>query len=132
MFKPYRANIATMLLALGMLGSECGSTSAAIRIEGQVQAGGGGIANSSVTLWAATASEPRQLAQARTNVDGRFELASQETPGADVILYVVAKGGEALVNRGSGDNPAIAMLSVLGQRAWYRQPRQCMGDKPTR
>jgi hypothetical protein len=67
-----------------------------------------------VTLWAASAGDPRQLAQARTNSDGRFDLSSQETPGADVILYVVAKGGVASVNKGSGDNPAITMLSVLG------------------
>lgn len=114
MFKPHRVHLATTLLAFGVLCFECGATSAAVRIEGQVQAGGGGIANSSVTLWAAGTGEPRQLAQARTNGDGRFELASQETPGADVILYVLAKGGEALVNKGSGDNPAIALLSVLG------------------
>jgi hypothetical protein len=50
MFKPFiRACIAT-LLAFGVLGL----TAAAVRIEGQVQAGGGGIANSSVTLWAAS------------------------------------------------------------------------------
>jgi hypothetical protein len=114
MFKLHRAPLATMLLTLGVLGFECGPTSAAVRIEGQVQAGGGGIANSSVTLWAASTGEPSQLAQARTDGDGRFELSSQETPGADVILYVLAKGGVALVNRGNGDNPAIAMLSVLG------------------
>src|SRR5262249_50365694 len=57
---------------------------------------------------------PRQLAQARTNNDGRFELGSQETLGADVILYVVAKGGKAAVNKGAGDNPAAALLAVLG------------------
>jgi hypothetical protein len=85
-----------------------------IRIEGQVQAGGGPLANSTVTLWGASASEPRQLAQTRTSSDGRFQLGSQKTIGADVILYVIAKGGEAGVNRGSGDNPAIALLSVLG------------------
>lgn len=114
MFKLHRAHLATMLLTFGVLGFECGPTSAAVRIEGQVQAGGGGIANSSVTLWAASTGKPSQLAQARTDGEGRFELASQETPGADVILYALAKGGEALVNRGNGDNPAIAMLSVLG------------------
>src|SRR5262245_42704280 len=85
-----------------------------VRIEGQVQAGGGPLANSTVTLWAASAGEPRQLAQARTNNDGRFELGSQETLGTDLILYVVAKGGEAAVNRGAGDNPAAALLAVLG------------------
>src|SRR5262249_19947403 len=51
---------------------------------------------------------------ARTSSDGRFELGSQETLGTDVILYLVAKGGEAAVNKGSGDNPAVALLSVLG------------------
>src|SRR5215467_7749984 len=85
-----------------------------LRIEGQVQAGGGPLANSTVTLWAASAGEPRQLAQARTNNDGRFVLGSQETPGADVVLYVVAKGGEAAVNKGAGDNPAAALLAALG------------------
>jgi hypothetical protein len=29
-------------------------------------------------------------------------------------LYLVAKGGEATVNKGSGDNPFIALLTVLG------------------
>src|SRR5262245_13216376 len=84
------------------------------RIEGQVQAGGGPLVNSTVTLWAASAGEPRELAQARTNNDGRFELGSQETLGADIILYVVAKGGEAAVNKGAGDNSAAALLAVLG------------------
>ena len=111
------AQMAAMLVTLGALGFACSPAKAAIRIEGQVQAGGGGIANSSVTLWAASVGEPKQLAQARTNGDGRFELTSQETPSADVILYVVAKGGQALVNRSSGDNPAIAMVSVLGNSA---------------
>src|SRR5262249_12046769 len=85
-----------------------------VRIEGQVKAGGGPLANSTVTLLAASAGETRQVAQARTNNDGRFELGSPGKPGADVILYVVAKGGEAGVNKGAGDNPAAALLAVLG------------------
>jgi hypothetical protein len=85
-----------------------------VRVEGQVRAGGGPLANSTVTLWAASAGEPRQLGQARTNNDGRFELGSQERLGAEVILYLVAKGGEAAINKGSGDNPAAALLAVLG------------------
>jgi hypothetical protein len=54
------------------------------------------------------------LAQARTNSDGQFELGSQEAVSADTILYLVTKGGTPAVNKGSGDNPAIALLSVLG------------------
>jgi len=108
------AQIATMLLAVGVLGYASVPATAAVRIEGQVQAGGGPLANSTVTLWGASAGEPRQLAQVRTSSDGRFELGSQETLGTDVILYLVAKGGEASVNKGSSDNPAVALLSVLG------------------
>src|SRR5262245_22777224 len=114
MFKIDRTQMGTMLLAVGVLGYACVPAAAAVRIEGQVQAGGGPLANSTVTLWGASTGEPRQLAQARTSSDGRFELSSQETPGADVILYVVAKGGQAAASKGGGDNPAIAMLAVLG------------------
>src|SRR5215471_13310183 len=114
MFTIDKAHIVTSLLTLGILGYACAPATAAVRIEGQVQAGSGPLANSTVTLWSASAGEPRQLAQARTSSDGRFELGSQETLGANVILYLVAKGGEAAVNKGSGDNPAIALLSVLG------------------
>ena len=106
--------MATMLLAVGVLGYACVPAAAAVRIEGQVQAGGGPLANSTVTLWGASAGAPRQLAQARTGSDGRFQLGSQEALGTDVTLYLIAKGGEAAVNKGSGDNPAIAMLAVLG------------------
>jgi hypothetical protein len=87
---------------------------AAVRVEGQVQAGGSALVNSTVTLWAASAGEPRQLAQTRTGNDGGFQLGSQEAIGPDVILYVTAKGGEPAIHRGSGDNPAAALLSVLG------------------
>ena len=46
-----------------------------------------------------------------------LSFAAQETPGKDVVLYLVAKGGEATVNKGSGDNPAIALMTVLGSNA---------------
>jgi len=87
---------------------------AAVRIEGQTQAGGGPIANSMVTLWAGSSGEPKQLVQARTSSDGSFQLSSQENVGPDVILYLTAQGGAATVSRSGGDNQAIAWLSVLG------------------
>jgi hypothetical protein len=89
----------------------CGPSSAAVRIEGKVQAGGGPVVNSTVTLWAATVAAPRQLSQTRTTSDGDFELASQDTLGTDITLYEIAEGGEA---GGSGDNSALAMLAVVG------------------
>ena len=88
MFKIDREQIVAILMLINVLGGACARTAAAdVRIDGQVQAGGGPLANSTVTLWAASAGAPTQLAQTRTNSDGRFELGSQGTPGADVILY---------------------------------------------
>jgi hypothetical protein len=82
-------------------------------IEGQVLGGGAPIAKSTVTLWSAGADAPRQLGQAQTGDDGRFTLSFQRPSGPEGISYLVAKGGEPTAHRG-GDNPAIAMLSVLG------------------
>jgi hypothetical protein len=111
MIKIVKGHIAEVLLTAGLLGCVCGPASAAVRIEGQVQAGGGPVANSTVTLWAATAGEPRQLAQIKSGSDGSYVLSAPETLDANVSLYVIAKGGQA---KGNGDNPAIALLTVLG------------------
>jgi len=83
-------------------------------IQGQVLGGGKPIANSTVTLWEASAGAPRQLSQAKTEGDGRFELRNPGT-GADTSLYLIATGGEP--SSGGGDNPAIALLTVLGNKA---------------
>jgi hypothetical protein len=109
-----KVSIAVVLAMCGLLGWACNPAAAAVHIEGQVQAGGGPLANSTVTLWAASAGEPKQLAQTQTGNDGSFQLGTDETPGADVSLYLVAKGGVATVNNSSSDNPAIALLTVLG------------------
>ncbi len=87
---------------------------AAVRIDGQVQAGGGPVANSTVTLWAGSVGDPRQLAQAKTADDGSFALSADATPGPGESLYLIAKGGVPSVNKGAGDNPALAFLAVLG------------------
>jgi len=65
-------------LAFGIfasLGSAGGAAEAAVRIEGQVQIGGGGLAGSSVSLWAASADAPARLAQVQTDADGRFVVS---------------------------------------------------------
>jgi hypothetical protein len=117
MAKLGKADIAAMLLMGGLLGGPCSAASAAVSINGQVQASGSPVAESTVTLWAASAGEPRRLAQTRAGADGRFSLRADATPGSDIILYIVAKGGEAAVGKGSGDNPAITFLTVLGNKA---------------
>ena len=100
MIETAKASIAVVLATCGLLGWACNPASAAVQIEGQVQAGGGPLANSTVTLWEANAGDPKQLAQTQTGSDGHFELGTDETPGADVSLYLVAKGGVATVNKG--------------------------------
>ncbi len=87
--------------------------SAADGVKGQVTGGGAPIAKSTVTLWEASAGAPKQLGQTKSNDDGRFEVRAKGT-SKDGILYLVATGGVAKASKSGGDNPAIALLSVLG------------------
>ena len=84
---------------------------AANTINGQVLGAGAPIAGSTVTLWAANTGAPRQLAQTQTGADGRFVLTG-DSNGAS--LYLIAKGGRPTANATSRDNPAIALMTVLG------------------
>ena len=85
---------------------------AAVPLEGRVLGGAVPIADSTVTLWSATAGVPMQLSQSRSGADGRFALNVPDAT-AGTSLYVVARGGRA----GGSDNPAIALLTVLGSKA---------------
>ena len=91
-----------------------GHAFAADSIKGQVLGGGAPIAQSTVTLWAASADAPAQLAATKTDNEGRFELTSHGAP-VDSSLYVVATGGEPAA-RGGGNNSAIALLAVVGSK----------------
>jgi hypothetical protein len=92
-----------------------GRAFAADSIKGQVLGGGAPIAKSTVTLWEASADAPKKLAETKTKDDGRFEVRAKGAHG-NAILYLVASGGEPTANKGSGDNPAIALLTVLGSK----------------
>lgn len=83
-------------------------------IRGQVLGGGKPLANTTVTLWEASAGAPKQLGQSKTDGEGRFEMHGAAS-GTDTSLYLIATGGEP--NSGGGNNPAIALLSVLGNKA---------------
>ena len=110
----HKARMAGVVLAFGLASGAISPAAAAGRIEGQVRAGGGPVANSTVTLWAGSTGDPRQLAQTNTAGDGSFSLSIDETPGPGASLYLIAKGGEPAVNKAGGDNPALTFLSVLG------------------
>jgi hypothetical protein len=95
--------VASVLLARFASGSDS--------IKGQVTGGGAPIANSTVTLWAEGSDAPKQLAQTKTGADGRFEVHGSQ---GEAILYLVATGGEPTANKSGGDNPAIALITVVG------------------
>ena len=118
MHKLAKATIVTTLLTAGLIGYAAFSTAAAAdTLKGQVLGGGQPIANSTVTLWAASAGAPTQLGQVRTGVDGSFTINSADAPDEDAILYLIAKGGQPKANAQSGDNPAIALMTVIGKQS---------------
>jgi hypothetical protein len=108
MLKNGKAQIIATLMAVGLLGWANGPAAAAVRIEGQVQVGGGPVAKSMVTLWAASAGAPSRLAQTETGADGRYVISAIQSPGGAVSLYLIATGGVPAVNKAGGNNPAIA------------------------
>jgi hypothetical protein len=103
------------LLALGAaVTAAAAPASAQSTLNGQVLGAGAPIANATVTLWAASAGAPVQLGQTRSGTDGRFQLQASAQKGTDSSLYLVAKGGQATASKVSSDNPAIALVTVLG------------------
>ncbi len=106
-----KRSISSALAVFGLLSTV---SAFAATLNGQVLGAGAPIANSTVTLWAASADAPKQLAEAQTGADGRFALTVPDTRSADASLYLVAKGGQPAANKASGDNHAIALMAVVG------------------
>ena len=88
-----RSGIVTLLIAVGLLGWVTRPSEASVRIEGQVQAGGGGVSGSTVSLWAASADSPVRLAQVQTDADGKFVVSVDQTPSGAPSFYLIASGG---------------------------------------
>src|SRR5215475_13292781 len=107
-----KATFAAAILAL--VSAVLCTTSADANVTGQVLGGGAPIANSTVTLYAASAGNPQELAQARTGADGRFSMALPGTVVKGASLYVVAQRGRPAASKASGDNSRIALMTVLG------------------
>ena len=84
-------------------------------LAGSVQIAGSPVAGATVTLYAAGAGAPTQLAQVKTESDGAFKLDGGQAPEGSV-LYLVAKGGTPKAAEAKGPNDAIALLAVLGTK----------------
>ena len=102
-------------LALLLVGLLPGGSALAAMLTGQVLGGGTPVANSTVTLWAASAGAPKELAQTRTGADGRFKLNGLGA-AKDSSFYLTARGGHPATSKADGDNNHIALLTVLGNR----------------
>lgn len=114
MFTNNRTRFVSTLLAGSMFCWAAGAVTADA-LEGKVLGGGQPIANSTVTLWAATDGPPQQLGRARTDAEGAFTINPPgQTGGAS--LYLIAKGGQAKTDAQGGDNPSITFLAVVGSK----------------
>lgn len=116
MRKGYETRLAFVLLTGGIFALACGSAMADA-LDGQVLGGGHPVANSTVTLWAASSGPPMLVAQARTDADGHFSFSSTDAPGTDPSLYLTAKGGHSTADKTGGDNPALALMTVVGAKS---------------
>jgi hypothetical protein len=110
-----RAKVGPCMLGTLFVASllSAGTALAADSIKGQVLGGGAPIAKSTVTLWEASAGAPKELAQTKTNDDGRFEVRAKGAH-SDAILYLVANGGVPKASKAGGENSAITLLAVVG------------------
>jgi hypothetical protein len=103
-----------ILAVLTIAGVFLATRAFAADIKGHVLGGGAPIAQSTVTLWAASAGAPKQLAQTKTDANGNFSVHGTAAP--DASLYLVATGGTSAANQAAGNNPVIALLTVLGSK----------------
>jgi len=62
----------------------------------------------------ASAGEPQQIAQTKTDSHGNFAMHGTGVPGSS--LYLIASGGIPSANKAGGNNPAIWLLSVVGNK----------------
>jgi hypothetical protein len=111
-----RPSLSIALAASGLLLG--GPALAAEHLKGEVLGGGAPIADSTVTLWAAGQAAPKELGRTRTDAEGRFSLRVAHAPTGAESLYLVAQGGRPTSgpNAGKADNPAIALITVLGAK----------------
>jgi hypothetical protein len=106
--------ICTVLL-ISILGMNI-PTAAADSIQGRVIGGGAPIAKSTVTLWVAGESNPVLLVTTKTDNDGQFTLKFPSPHKTDTVFFLLAKGGEPTAGKVSADNPAIELMTVLGNK----------------
>jgi streptogramin lyase len=87
---------------------------AAQQLVGHVYGGGGPVAESIVTLWAAGQNAPTKLSETKSGKDGAFDLNFETQKTESNVLYLIARGGTPKVGDSQGANPAITLMATLG------------------
>jgi streptogramin lyase len=85
------------------------------RLTGVVLGAGAPIAGSAVTVWEASEGAPRKVAEAKTNERGEFQVPATSVHSGN-SLYLTAVGGQPKAAKQGGDNSAVALMTVLGDR----------------
>jgi hypothetical protein len=108
--------VGQLQILIALAGALLAGQAAADGITGRVLGGGAPIADSTVTLWAATAP-PLELAHSKTDAEGHFSVGATRAAPAGASLYLIAQGGKAAADKSGTDNPAIALMAVVGSNA---------------
>src|SRR5271165_5527246 len=102
------------LLAFALVTVAFGQVAAAQQLVGHVYGGGGPVAESTVTLWAAGQGAPTKLSETKAREDGAFDLTFDTQRAGGDVLYLIARGGTPKVGGSQGANPAITLMATLG------------------
>jgi hypothetical protein len=57
------------------------------------------------------------LAHSKTDAEGHFSVGATRAAPAGASLYLIAQGGKAAADKSGTDNPAIALMAVVGSNA---------------
>ncbi len=112
-----RLPVLACALNLSLAAAFLAQATSAEQLTGKVNGGGGPIARSTVTLWAAGEGVPARLSETSTGDDGAFRLEFDARKAGGGVLYLVARGGEPRIGGSQGANPAIALMTTLGPAA---------------
>jgi hypothetical protein len=106
------------ILALAVAGMLSAGSALAATLNGQVLGGRrAGCQFDDNTLGCQCRRTETTGAGAKSGADGRFTLNARRRRPGPTSLYLIAQGGQPTANKAAGNNPAIALMTVLGQQA---------------
>lgn len=92
------------------------AVSAAVSIEGKVEALAKPVSAAAVTLWWAGPGPAEQLAQTKTDSYGRFTLSADTANSDKGVFYVTSVGGEGPAAAEQSPGDALQLMAILGAK----------------